>query len=45
MKYGVLSKECEYVFKRVSFGRKECTKELKLECAYYRVKNKVKSEL
>ena len=37
MKCGVLSKECEYVLKRVSFGSKECTKELKLECAYYRV--------
>ena len=35
MKCGVLSKECEYVLKRVSFGSKECTKELKLECAYY----------
>ena len=23
-----------YVLKRVSFGRKECTKELKLDCAY-----------
>ena len=33
-----LSKECEYVLKRVSFGSKECTKELKLECAYYRVR-------
>ena len=37
MKCGVLSKECEYELKRVSFGSKECTKELKLECAYYRV--------
>ena len=25
----------EYVLKRVSFGSKECTKELKLECAYF----------
>ena len=25
----------KYVFKRVSFGSKECTKELKLECAYF----------
>ena len=25
MKCGVLSKECEYVLKRVSFGSKECT--------------------
>ena len=30
MKWGVLSKEFEYVLKRVSFGSKECTKELKL---------------
>ena len=25
----------EYVLKRVSFGSKECTEELKLECAYF----------
>ena len=25
----------EYVLKRVSFGSKDCTKELKLECAYF----------
>ena len=25
----------KYVLKRVSFGSKECTKELKLECAYF----------
>ena len=24
-----------YVLKRVSFGSKDCTKELKLECAYF----------
>ena len=28
-------KEVKYVLKRVSFGSKECTKELKLECAYF----------
>ena len=27
--------EVKYVLKRVSFGSKDCTKELKLECAYY----------
>ena len=27
--------EVKYVFKRVSFGSKDCTKELKLECAYF----------
>ena len=27
--------EVKYVLKRVSFGSKECTKELKLECAYF----------
>ena len=26
---------CKYVLKRVSFGSKDCTKELKLECAYF----------
>ena len=25
----------KYVIKRVSVGSKECTKELKLECAYF----------
>ena len=25
----------EYVLKRVSLGSKDCTKELKLECAYF----------
>ena len=25
----------KYVLKRVSFGGKDCTKELKLECAYF----------
>ena len=25
----------QYVLKRVSFGSKDCTKELKLECAYF----------
>ena len=25
----------EYVLKRVSVGSKDCTKELKLECAYF----------
>ena len=27
--------EVKYVLKRVSFGHKDCTKELKLECAYF----------
>ena len=27
--------EVKYVLKRVSFGSKECTKELKLKCAYF----------
>ena len=27
--------EVKYVLKTVSFGRKECTKEMKLECAYF----------
>ena len=27
--------EVKYVLKRVSFGRKECTIELKIECAYF----------
>ena len=27
--------EVKYVLKRVSFGSKDCTKELKLECAYF----------
>ena len=27
--------DIEYVLKRVSFGSKDCTKELKLECAYF----------
>ena len=27
--------EVKYVLKRVSFGNKDCTKELKLECAYF----------
>ena len=27
--------EVKYVLKRVSFGSKECIKELKLECAYF----------
>ena len=27
--------EVKYVFKMVSFGSKYCTKELKLECAYF----------
>ena len=27
--------EVNYVLKRVSLGSKECTKELKLECAYF----------
>ena len=26
---------CEYVLKRVSLGSKDCTKELKPECAYF----------
>ena len=26
---------CKYVLERVSFGSKDCTKELKLECAYF----------
>ena len=26
---------CKYVLKRVSFGSKDCTNELKLECAYF----------
>ena len=30
-----LAKTCKYVLKRVSFGSKDCTKELKLECAYF----------
>ena len=25
----------EYVLKRVSFGSKDCTKKLKIECAYF----------
>ena len=25
----------KYVLKRVSFGSKDCTKELKLDCAYF----------
>ena len=29
--------EVKYVLKRVSFGSKDCTKELKLECAYFQV--------
>ena len=44
--YTVAHKECygfmfwpgfviKYVLKRVSFGSKDCTKELKLECAYF----------
>ena len=28
-------KRPSYVLKRVSFGSKDCTKELKLECAYF----------
>ena len=28
-------KSSKYVLKRVSFGSKDCTKELKLECAYF----------
>ena len=27
--------EVKYVLKRVSFGGKDCTKEMKLECAYF----------
>ena len=27
--------EVKQVLKRVSFGSKDCTKELKLECAYF----------
>ena len=27
--------EVKYVLKRVAFGSKDCTKELKLECAYF----------
>ena len=27
--------QIKYVLKRVSFGSKDCTKELKLECAYF----------
>ena len=27
--------EVKYVLKKLSFGSKECTKELKLECANY----------
>ena len=27
--------QCKYVLKRASFGSKDCTKELKLECAYF----------
>ena len=27
--------EVKYVLQRVSFGSKDCTKELKLECAYF----------
>ena len=30
--------EVKYVLKRVSFGSKYCTRELKLECAYFLVK-------
>ena len=33
--YDRANKLYEYVFKRVSFGSKDCTKELKLECAYF----------
>ena len=29
------SQIAKYVLKRVSFGSKDCTKELKLECAYF----------
>ena len=37
MKYFVWNScmEQKYVLKRVSFGSKDCTKELKLECAYF----------
>ena len=28
-------RHCKYVLKRVSFGSKDCTKELKLECVYF----------
>ena len=31
----VLSEGVQYVLKRVSFGSKDCTKELKPECAYF----------
>ena len=32
--YDRANKLYEYVLKRVSFGSKDCTEELKLECAY-----------
>ena len=35
--YAVVYEECKvkYILKWVSFGNKDCTKELKLECAYF----------
>ena len=35
MKFWYLWHMGKYVLKRVSFGSKDCTKELKLECAYF----------
>ena len=32
--------EVKFVLKRVSFGSKDCTKELKLECAYFQGQHK-----
>ena len=32
---GQLTLQSKYILKRVSFGTKDCTKELKLECAYF----------
>ena len=32
---GEILDKFKYVLKRVSFGNKDCTKELKLECAYF----------
>ena len=34
-KYDTQRTQIKYVLKRVSFGSKDCTKELKLECAYF----------
>ena len=35
VRVNALSPFKEYVLERVSFGSKECNKELKLECAYF----------